>query len=322
MDNQYRCEMIQDLLALYHDGVCSEETSKVVEEHLSRCEVCRNLEKQLDNSEMEDKISQQAQDVLKKHGKKQRKKLWIVVIGAVVVLLAVIIFWVIKPRIDINRAIKATLPDVGEGAEYFTEYQLTDNHLVKKEHYGYAVSVPSDYIKQDVAIDVQLYQDAEIPDLKMIIRPFEDLSEMSLYHRDNYEDLTNREYKRTISTYRKWFATLGYGQPDTAYGMFKCMYLLDNDDRSFWNLEQNLAFSVLGVVKQEVAMDMDEIYIYEKGDVCGLVFVNHPNANRPYYYVVADLFSTDDLNMACGLILTTKTVEEAYAMINSVSFQK
>ena len=34
------CDVIKDLLPLYHDEVCSEETKKLVEEHLKECESC------------------------------------------------------------------------------------------------------------------------------------------------------------------------------------------------------------------------------------------------------------------------------------------
>lgn len=34
-------EIIQDLLPLYHDGVCSEQSRAAVEEHLETCEACR-----------------------------------------------------------------------------------------------------------------------------------------------------------------------------------------------------------------------------------------------------------------------------------------
>jgi hypothetical protein len=37
------CDIIKDLLPLYCDGVCSEETSRAVEEHLTTCPVCRAL---------------------------------------------------------------------------------------------------------------------------------------------------------------------------------------------------------------------------------------------------------------------------------------
>lgn len=37
------CDIIKDLLPLYCDGVCSEETNRAVEEHLTTCPACRAL---------------------------------------------------------------------------------------------------------------------------------------------------------------------------------------------------------------------------------------------------------------------------------------
>lgn len=38
---KYPCCMIQDLLPLFHDGVCSDDTADIVREHLRECEDCR-----------------------------------------------------------------------------------------------------------------------------------------------------------------------------------------------------------------------------------------------------------------------------------------
>lgn len=35
------CKVIEDLLPLYHDGVCSPESAELVEEHLAGCEKCQ-----------------------------------------------------------------------------------------------------------------------------------------------------------------------------------------------------------------------------------------------------------------------------------------
>lgn len=44
--SKYSCEMIKDLLPLYTDDVCSDESRKTVEEHLAECPACRaELEK-------------------------------------------------------------------------------------------------------------------------------------------------------------------------------------------------------------------------------------------------------------------------------------
>lgn len=44
--NEIHCSVIQDLLPLYHDGVCSEETADLIEIHLANCNKC---EKELEN---------------------------------------------------------------------------------------------------------------------------------------------------------------------------------------------------------------------------------------------------------------------------------
>lgn len=35
------CEIIKDLLPLYHDGVCSKDSRTMIEEHLTDCEGCK-----------------------------------------------------------------------------------------------------------------------------------------------------------------------------------------------------------------------------------------------------------------------------------------
>ena len=37
------CKVVEDILPMYYDGVCSEETSALVEEHISQCSCCRNM---------------------------------------------------------------------------------------------------------------------------------------------------------------------------------------------------------------------------------------------------------------------------------------
>ena len=68
------CEVIEDLLALYHDDVCSELTKEIVEEHLAQCASCKA---KLDLIEEEIHLPQQdyeAVDTLKKIKKKVKIK--------------------------------------------------------------------------------------------------------------------------------------------------------------------------------------------------------------------------------------------------------
>lgn len=41
------CNVIQDLLPLYHDGVCSEDSRRIVEAHLKTCETCGKMHRAL-----------------------------------------------------------------------------------------------------------------------------------------------------------------------------------------------------------------------------------------------------------------------------------
>ena len=42
------CNVIRDLLPLYHDGVCSPESRQLVEEHLEKCADCRGELERMD----------------------------------------------------------------------------------------------------------------------------------------------------------------------------------------------------------------------------------------------------------------------------------
>lgn len=45
---KHNCELVQDLLPLYHDDVCSTESRRVVDEHLEECERCKAMLNDLD----------------------------------------------------------------------------------------------------------------------------------------------------------------------------------------------------------------------------------------------------------------------------------
>lgn len=70
----YDCEIIQDLLPLYQDEVCSGVSRKVVEEHLAECDNCRNVAEKLKNTSVDDRLVQEKNGVLREHAKKERRK--------------------------------------------------------------------------------------------------------------------------------------------------------------------------------------------------------------------------------------------------------
>lgn len=56
------CKIIQDLLPLYSDDICSDDSRKLIEEHIENCEDCRkileNMNSKLQQEDKEDNIDE------------------------------------------------------------------------------------------------------------------------------------------------------------------------------------------------------------------------------------------------------------------------
>lgn len=85
------CEVVKDMLPLYVDGVVSEESRKIVEEHLSECEECRAYYRSLQGSDMDDVVIKRMDEAasLKQIKRQILKKRIITGIVAVVVVAVV-----------------------------------------------------------------------------------------------------------------------------------------------------------------------------------------------------------------------------------------
>ena len=92
------CKVIEDILPMYYDSVCSKESASLIEEHLKDCTNCRNI-----LSQLQDDISIPQKNVddikpLKKIQKRYKKKrvYWLVTI--IVVLLLVPMAFIIGSK--------------------------------------------------------------------------------------------------------------------------------------------------------------------------------------------------------------------------------
>ena len=70
------CEIIKDLLPLYVDGVCSDSSKEMVENHLSECMDCRIIERQIRNTNIENMVKEERTAVLDRYAKKERSAAW------------------------------------------------------------------------------------------------------------------------------------------------------------------------------------------------------------------------------------------------------
>lgn len=68
------CNIIRDLLPLYADEACSEESRLMVDEHLRECADCAEVLERLKRSEIEDDLKSEKADVIQYGAKKFRKR--------------------------------------------------------------------------------------------------------------------------------------------------------------------------------------------------------------------------------------------------------
>lgn len=71
---KYSCEVVQDLLPLYVDEICSSKSREIVAEHVAECSQCREQMASLCDRSVTAELSDERDGVLKKHMKKEKKR--------------------------------------------------------------------------------------------------------------------------------------------------------------------------------------------------------------------------------------------------------
>ena len=80
------CEIIKDLLPLYHEGVCSIESKKLVEEHLSECDSCNEMIIKMKNDSLDDALKIEKTTILSRCIQKVNKTSKLLGIGCTTVI--------------------------------------------------------------------------------------------------------------------------------------------------------------------------------------------------------------------------------------------
>lgn len=102
------CRIIRDLLPLYVDEVCSEESRKIVEEHLSECETCTKILEQMKSetiSKEEVEMNLEEAESIRNLSRKWNRELWTATLkGVGSTILAIALFLlVVYLFVDIKR---------------------------------------------------------------------------------------------------------------------------------------------------------------------------------------------------------------------------
>jgi len=102
MKKEIECEIVQDLLLNYNDGVLNEGTKTFVEEHLKECKKCKERLNDIKiDVEKTDESQEKEVDYLKKVKRKISKKNKFIIIGSI--LLVIIIMFNLFVFINYNQ---------------------------------------------------------------------------------------------------------------------------------------------------------------------------------------------------------------------------
>ncbi len=71
---KYDCDMIADLLPLYKDGVCSEASAKIINEHFAECQKCSGMLEKLNNNYIDEEIVKEKDEVISSQAKFFKRK--------------------------------------------------------------------------------------------------------------------------------------------------------------------------------------------------------------------------------------------------------
>lgn len=246
----------------------------------------------------------------------KKKKITIAVVIAAVLLVGYLVIGVLLPRIFVAVTVNKLL-DIGESASPFTHYDVTAENTMEISNGKMAISIPQGYIEKDMGdLDCQLYTADQTQKFTIILMDPSDNSYMNLLSEDNLDTL-DVKVRIGRKQMERGFEKLGNGCPDSGYNAYKCIYMLEEDDYSFWDLEKGVAFAVTGVLKQ-ITPSWGTVYMYDNGDVCGFVHINEFSApEEAKYRGTLELYSKSDLNNVSTIMIMANTAEEIYAVANS-----
>ena len=137
MERKTECEIVQDLLLGYVDGVLNAESKKLVEKHLSECEKCRKRLEDIRKDIKENENNQKKEiDYLKKIRRKSRIKSILIALGIILlILLGIYLYQLIticnisnkaENSLSSNNFYKETTDIIGEGETVVTRMYYKD----------------------------------------------------------------------------------------------------------------------------------------------------------------------------------------------------
>lgn len=258
---------------------------------------------------------------------KKALKIIVPIVAVIAILLAIVYFMILHPRIMIYRAVREFIKGIPYSAEYFTEYNVHNDTYTEIETDWYTLTLPSEIQLQPSLEGSSLRQYKNTDEtITVLLDGKSDNSDLNMYAQENYSEISTVDLNMELERFKNGFDKIGKGHPDSAYGLHKCAALINSDDYDFWDLEKGYAFLVVGLFKAFNEPITGRYHlIYESEEICGIFSYDiktDEETNAEYYSIWFDFYSTDDLNTEYVIIAKTQTLEDVYAIVNSITFNR
>ncbi len=204
---KHHCNLIKDLLPLYHDEVCSRESKDAVEEHLAECEACQKYYDVMNASDVVEEITFDAERERKKHALIKRMKWGMIIVG---IIIAIAILVILAPFIVVIVGLSAGM--------FFTRPEVDDSIANYNQYFGeYATEHYSDKLGMDDSIfPAEIADEMDVLDFTMVYyNPFDPqyLSYMVVsYENEAYDREMERLMKYGVEQYSGYYGATGFGE--------------------------------------------------------------------------------------------------------------
>ncbi len=248
--------------------------------------------------------------------KKKKKGLKIVIIVIAVFML----IWMIGVRLVMWFAVRSITADMEFDTKLFTEYDVTLEGGQTVSHNQVTMSIPDD-LEWDTSVEICVtYNNADQERGVLIMDP-QDGSEIALFGEKNVAKMSeNPLTKIGYKVLRKGFEAMDKELPDSYYTTEKAVLLLTEDDYSFLNWKQGLAYGITAILRDAWMSKSADYYLYETEELGGYMEI-HTLKDGTTGAIYVFLFPKDDLDTRYPFAFRGLSLEEVYGCINSIRME-
>ncbi len=244
-----------------------------------------------------------------------KKEKILLIVGITLVVLGVLF---LPKRIKLYNAIKESGVELVATGEMFQDYDVTDSSLVEVEGDYFTISVPKDFVRSESNAVIGYKSHDETENVMWNKRVSD--GDLDFFSSD-YDESEIFGIKYKMDDLRVGFNRLGYGIPDCTYNTTKNIYLLREEDYSFWDYEKGLAYANAAYLNSGIMNEEDHYYIYEREDLYATILEYSPVKYPEISIFYIDVYNPNNLSESFFIAIRLRDRQQVYAVINSIKLK-